>query len=938
MRNISPLSLIKLSETQAVEPINFVAIDWLGNGNFQRYGDQSNAEANISGVLLELSNLENVINLSGNTTSQSISLKFDDTNGLLKQLIDTIDINKRTVLVYQWFKYIPIGDAFIIFEGQIASPIEWNEGDRTLSFEVISKLEDLEVGFSAEEGDFQYIPPNLVGKAWPLVFGFTLKVPAVQTNPVPTGAITDSTAIDQSGLLSDTHGPIWSNNIQAYRDCLSLAIAYYLYELQIAATASYYRFEQNIQAINAATLNGAIELGLTAPDFIIQDFTSTIQYLDGLQDQVHARANQYIEQANEISTHMFELVDPGSQPVEALANTAGIVNGQAFPQGTIMTVMVGAQTGQPGAAYTGLFTTELGIPKFQIIRKVAPFQDIGIITSGPLSVTERPVATVYSHDLQFQSFWIAAGGSSVTVHPTGFYPIKYIACLNWCNILQVWSRRDLNGFSVMLPVPRNYYQIIFEDFGPIKATLIQMTVPLSTYNEGWSDDIFCDIQSSIGPNVADILIYLIQTYTNHTYDVVSFNHFRDLQIPYPANFVLLDRPNVVDLLTDIAFQCRSAIWYSNGVFYVKYLPEQQTPVETFEDDDIESGTLVVTGTTTEDIVTKIKANWKPDQEQDDYLIVFRFNVAKYGVQEEDHTFFIYNIQQLVEKSLQFWMIRKANIWKKIRFSTFLTKLKVETYDTIRMSLTPGIISNSDVDGIVESVQYDSDNNRIDLTVWLPIRFGEMDPYPFAVPHDIDETLVFPQPHDSSGGSGVGSGASGTLYNQAITAGASGAFTFTRPNPDRAANYHDPIRGIPAINPSDRTDTAPGVSWQLDQNNVRNPFILPGFRNTGRSNHKQYQPKKFAAPQIPYDVPGTYPGLVAGKIEGNNYQVTVYPNGMDKEGKVVNVKAIGAREDDELQIGFPVTVLKNVFFEGDVQKTEFTMVVPIWQADLADYSA
>lgn len=940
MRNISALGLAKLAEVEAVEPINFIAIDWYGTGHYTHYGDQENAQNGpILGRLLALGNLENVVNISGNTSSQSLSVKLDDTDGDLKSIINNNDINKKTVLVYQWFKYIPFSDAFIVFQGQIASPIEWNEGDRTLSFDVISKLEDKEVGFSAEEGDFAYIPPQLVGRAWPLIFGFVLKVPSVQINAVPTGALTDTTVIDQGTALSNVHGPIWKNNIEVYRTCLALAYAYYRYELQVAATASYYRFQQQIQVANAAAINGSIELGIQTPDFVIQDFTSTIQYLDNLQDSVHSKANDYIRQAAEIQTHMFELVDPGNIPPPGVAqNTVGVVNGQNFPQGTLMSLIVGSDgPNNPGATYTGLFTQENGIPTLQIIHKVAPFSEIGIISAGPLTVTDQPVATVYAHDIQFQSLYYSPGGSQVVIAPTGFYPIKYILCLNWCNVLQVWSRRTFNGFNILMPVPRTYYQVLFEDFGPIKATILQFPVPLSSRNEGWSDDIFCDLQSLVGPNVADIIIFLVETYTHFHCDPVSFAHFRTLQIPYPANFVLLDRPNIVELLSEIAFQCRSAIWFSNGVFYIKYLPEDQTPVETIEEDDIESGTLVITGTVTENVVTKLKATWKQNQEQDNTLIVFRHNIAKYGIQEEDYNFFIYNIQQLVEKSLQFWMIRKSNVWKLIKFSTFLTKLKIETYDTITLNLTPGLIANGPVNGVVQSVQYDSDNNRINLEVWLPIRFGEMVPYPFALPHDIDETIVFPTSHDSPGGGGVGSGASGTLINQSITAGATGARISTRPNSDQAGNYHDPIAQIPAINPSDRTDVTPQVNWTLDPNQVRTPTIIPGLNIKGKTNHKQWNVKKFAAPPIPVDEPMVFPGYVQAKIEGLRYTVAIYANGMDADPTNISVRCIGGREEDTITPGFPVAVMKNVFFKDGKQHIEYTMAVPIWSADLADYA-
>ena len=43
-----------------------------------------------------------------------------------------------------------------------------------------TKIEDVEAGFSMEEGDFPLIPPDALGKAWPLAFGSVCDIQAVQ--------------------------------------------------------------------------------------------------------------------------------------------------------------------------------------------------------------------------------------------------------------------------------------------------------------------------------------------------------------------------------------------------------------------------------------------------------------------------------------------------------------------------------------------------------------------------------------------------------------------------------------------------------------------------------------------------------------------------------------------------------------------------------------
>ena len=57
--------------------------------------------------------------------------------------------------------------------------MSWSERDRTVKITVLSQIEDLECGFSAEEGNFPYLPADLVGKAWPMIFGLVYDCPAV---------------------------------------------------------------------------------------------------------------------------------------------------------------------------------------------------------------------------------------------------------------------------------------------------------------------------------------------------------------------------------------------------------------------------------------------------------------------------------------------------------------------------------------------------------------------------------------------------------------------------------------------------------------------------------------------------------------------------------------------------------------------------------------
>ena len=97
-----------------------------------------------------------------------------------------------TARVYQYFAGLSLADKFLLFAGKISSPITWNERDRTVTVTILSQLEDREVGFSAEEGQFEYLPAEMVSKPWPLIFGTVINNPCLEVTTAITGTTLDA--------------------------------------------------------------------------------------------------------------------------------------------------------------------------------------------------------------------------------------------------------------------------------------------------------------------------------------------------------------------------------------------------------------------------------------------------------------------------------------------------------------------------------------------------------------------------------------------------------------------------------------------------------------------------------------------------------------------------------------------------------------------------
>ena len=864
-RNIQAVALAEIAKTSAIEPVNIIRIQWVAGGQFHYYSDRI-IPNQVEGKLISLDSLEAVLDVSKGGTSTSVKVTLDDTSGELKQIFDYNDIHSRPVSIYQWFTDIPIQEMFIIFEGVVSSPVTWNEGNRTLSFDVISKLEDIEAGFSVEDGDFVNVPQNLLGKAWPMIFGTVINCPTLRMDDLPTGT---------------TLAPIG------------------IPDPNISRQINYFDAAAGAQSAKATCMTSRAAL------------LHTYGY--------HDKANQMMQQAYEMFRNINYNITPLSTRLRAIINhqydydlkVIPIANGHKFLQGVQVEIVINR------ARYSGVFNGDM----FMVSSRIAPNNAIhrtpganGSDLSNPNqyeNVTQntqrffdsqrgQPVdiveATTIASSGEDQAFWpceppyfrvfqppdllgdshnnhsegaffFANAGASVSVGL--YYPIRYIlSIIPGTQVLSLSSRVSVNGMKTLVSVPPNLYYASWVQYGDIQALIATFPTPLSRIEDSdWEDEVFASLQSPVGPNVVDILIYLIQTYTQNSIDPGTFNDVRVKLTNYPANFPLLTKVNIIELLKDIAWQSRCALWSSDGVFYIKYLSEEGTPVDSINEVDIEQQTLEIISTNTEDLVTKLTATWKDDlskPEQD--KIIVQYNVGKYGLKEQTHNFYIYNSAELVLKSAQFWLIRYANVWKTIKCRAFLTKLKLETLDSVLIHFDHPFVALEDVVGVMDKATFNSSDFSIEMDIWLPVRLGEMHKYIFAYPAGISVQYIFPTPDDVTGKFDNSSpfdagGDLGARYNAATTH--SGRNTQTRP--------------------SDQGDTAPIITTTMT---VPYGFSTASFIAAQKPKYDYRHPiatEPFVLP--PPKSKETYQGVVTDG-SGDTYMVTLV-NGQEIEAKLYN---------------------------------------------------
>lgn len=815
MRNLSGSALTKIAEQYGNEPIVILDISWK-TGTTIQYADRT--VSGIEGKILSVSNLDNVIKISKSDDSQEITVILDDTNSTIKGIMDKHDIHKRDVWVYQYFEGLAIADRFLLFRGKINSPIIWNEGDQTITITIVSQLEDKEVGFSPEEGQFPHIPRELIGKTWPSIFGTPLDVPAVQINKAvvgttlcPIGIITGQnehlgltmyqgrfigvdSGVEKPDLREARLRKGYINEVASR--CLTVAV---VLERELPEESA--RYNQLYFDYRAQEKEIANEIANT-----MEEYHRAVRC-------ANARRQQTVNNANKtgINPDTGESYGLGCNPVR-------ILGGEDFPRGTItLNINDGLFTGyfqgdsdifviksryhpehaaevtrnvrhnplQFGGTSGSSSTPSECEPPLKRPRKIIWETEIfpGYGNSGPLNEIYRDEYILESRDRArptsgsgsgsrdkvkqiMRHFWADAGAS---VYLEGDEPITYIVSIVPGTVLQVKAFKTFNGIQRLINVPSNMWTAEIKQYGSITAVQVTISKSLSTLeDQNWSDDIYVTFKSDIGPNIVDILTYLIQTYTDLQIDNTSFNAVETKLNRFPANFAYLDRKNILDVLSEIAFQSRCNLRLVNGKFYLTYLAEEPSTVDTITLNDIENQSVEVFLTPTEDIVTKYIAEWRLSYAQKDLnKIILRHNVKKYGIQEEDYDYYIYNQPDIIYKIATFWLIRKSNTWKRIRFKTFFHKLDLETFDAILLQFgAKKYVADADVKAIIEQANIDGENYNIAMECWLPVKSGEMTAYKFAWPANVSADWIFPTDEEIDlgldGGNGIGRNATGVL--------------------------------------------------------------------------------------------------------------------------------------------------------------------------------
>ncbi len=691
------------------EPIIVLAVDWGSSVGTVYYADKSlTTQGGViaQGRIRKLSDISVVRQNDVFGEVGSCAVELDDYDLHFWQIMNLTNLEGKSVIVYQYFPNEAPTELLVLFVGNIAAPVTWSEGARTLSFSIFTNYNDRSVGntITSDEllddiGLVTVLDKNAVGATVPLAFGNCLKTKTLKL----------FTSRESTTLGNLTFDDVESN------------IFYYL---------GLHYIEQDVE------VDGGEDWPQGTTVYFSMD---TMDFTGIFNGNILTITNHNIPVDLQSARTYRDSTDPDyhNKKVVWIPTTIKLVNRWVWFKDETHGNIINYCTNQNG--YKCTFQSDMCKENPDYDDEDSPFVfemngSLAIQTALKYSYTWPQVSDFYKY---YESYILPVGTNIIALASDTFVAndmpggtIKQVYAFREVpnqvynpNIDQYEQRGSLRKLCI---VPSSYY--IVED---VDYTSVVFERKLSSYSdEFWSDhDIFVTQSSPVGPNTVDIIQWVLENYTGLFIDSVSFASVRSHVDKYPSNFVLTNTKKAIEFCREIAWQARCALRIYNHTAFLVYLSVSPSPVATLVSSKIQYKSLSITYTDTERMYTQAKVKfYRPSlniRVKDEQLYVFQNNVNVYGLKEVSWDFFIYDEPEYVAKSVDFWLSYYSNSWKKVKVRGFLNSLGLEVFDCILLSSISSTfpVGLESCRAVIEEISYNSENFYIDMVMWLPMLAG-----------------------------------------------------------------------------------------------------------------------------------------------------------------------------------------------------------------------
>lgn len=762
MRTFSTAVNGELAKQHGLDPTLFIGVQWDDSGIEQFYSSHDFPGARKQ--IVSISGIEATQVVTGTGASQSVNVTLSDTDGKVREVLDSIDVHKRPARLYLGFPGVAISDSVILIDGEINSAMEWDDRARTFSFTILNKIEGRLFGFAMEDGLFEEVNEQDRAKAWPFRFGETCAYPAVQIRNGVQGILR---------LGQGVPDPTLDAKICQARKIVCPMVEDPLYDTVPEgveddgfdnATRARQDFASGMDEF------GQVDGGSGLDRPFGTSFGSGLEVnqpgVTGGRRAINPTNRRVLVRDKECETNKFnticQLLRDRANQLEFTNPTLSILGGGKFPQGRSTVIRI------DDIIYTGTFSGEVftiestqraDAPKVNITCEnvealTKRYDNDTIGAPSTLSECETPDTTIGYRvvggagdawrkldalaDSKF--VWLPSGSDvyleedSTRVHVVSLVP---------GTVTGVFAYRRFGDTLQLTELPGTYYEVVETNYGDLTAVEVHLVRGLESYpDENWDNQLYVHFDSDIGPNPADVIEWIINNFTDFTVDAASFASVKASLGNYPCNYYHGVKESALATIQRIAYEARCALIITDGVVKIKYLSKEPDADVILNDSDLVAGSFGFSHTGTEDLVTSSDITWQPrgtdilNVRSVQRRLTVERNVRKYGYFGRSTVYQTITNEEQALKTATFWSIRDSNTWRIVRFQTTLEHMNLELFDTIELNIP----QFPNVKTVIQDMQVDAENGLVTFECWTPVLSGTTEQYFFAWPAEAPQEL------------------------------------------------------------------------------------------------------------------------------------------------------------------------------------------------------
>ena len=679
-RTIEANAQTEIDTEQGTTPKIVLEIVWPTVGA-KYYGDTVMASPKtVIGSILQIDGFDESFTIGGAANVNVVNVLLSDDDAL-KILTDTYNILGLAATVYLVYDSLAFNEWITLTKGKIGGPINWSEADRTLGFTVFSDWGYETAGFSLRADDevsASAMNPlaSAVGKPWPMCFGSSLRVPALKILEPFKAVVEDDEQVVISGEV----------------------------ELKISYETGSPPVGEETYSIAGIKCTGTIAGDiLTIPSGQMNETWYT-----------NVSIASRVADADQKNYNVMWITNSSIELAGKYCYTGGRF-GYCVRQEGAKCWFFNAIYDPAISAAPSVFTEVRGAIKSNWNTYESILKIVHYIRSGAVMywVDDTVDQVVYIANL------FTGGDVAEVMANRAFGPDDRI------KLAAVPSSRFTIDYTYDVP---DRYKVDHPNANTI-CTAIIFDPGLYTYElEKWEDDvIYVSMESFVGSNPAETIDALLNYYSDLTSDATTYTAVKAALTNYPMHGYVAEEINVWDLVQDLAWQARTALFARNDeIFYVYLSDEPGGSADTFDDAATIEKSISIALPDDTDLITNVNSHWGLDGSQDKtFEVTLTNNINLYGSKKEQYDFYAYNIKALVEKSTQFWLNRFSNVWKIVSVVSTLPRIGLEVGDYVIVNYADDHISTDGTVGLILGINYNSETHVIAYTIWTPVLAGTL---------------------------------------------------------------------------------------------------------------------------------------------------------------------------------------------------------------------